>query len=372
MPCGRIERGCGDLQRHRSDHKGKQRVRGAADLRVREPGRPEDAVDAIEEREHVRPPASVGVQGGHHGRVREQRAPERDGEATDRLAPAAVDLGQLDLRDHRVDDRGEDRLLAREVGVCRHRRRSEVEREPPHGERTQSLSVDERERCGGDPFRRERGGWRTPYCTLYGRWRAGSVRPATSGRSNALILVPTATEAELLGNGLPGRVCICGFGLAAAGAGAAHAIATHRAEAEGGVILAGAAGTYDPERLPIGAALDARAVRVDGIGAGGAGPAALGFADTDVIGLAGGDGGELLSVAEAAATPSQAAGRARRHPTAVGEEMEGFAVAVAARLFGVPLRVVRGASNLAGDRDHSSWRMADALGAVRAVIVEAA
>jgi futalosine hydrolase len=186
-----------------------------------------------------------------------------------------------------------------------------------------------------------------------------------------LILVPTAAEAELLGDGMPGRVCLCGFGLAAAGAGAAHAIATHRHAARGGVVLAGAAGTYDPARLAIGAVVDAAAVRVDGIGAGGAGPAALGFADADVIQLDGTQG-ELLSVAEAAATPADAAARVARHPTALGEEMEGFAVAVAASLFGVSLRIVRGASNLAGDRDHAGWRLADALNAVRARVLELA
>jgi futalosine hydrolase len=184
-----------------------------------------------------------------------------------------------------------------------------------------------------------------------------------------LILVPTPGEAELLGAGLPGPVCVCGFGLAAAGAGAAHAIATHGDAAQEGVVLAGAAGTYDPARLAVGAAVDATAVRVDGIGAGGAGPAAMGFADTDVLAL-GGTGGELLSVAEAAATPADAAARSERHPAAIGEEMEGFAVAIAAALFGVPLRIVRGASNLAGDRDHRGWRMADALRAVRARIEE--
>jgi futalosine hydrolase len=166
-------------------------------------------------------------------------------------------------------------------------------------------------------------------------------------------------------------VCVCGFGLAAAGAGAAHAIAGHGDAAAGGVVLAGAAGTFDAERLPIGAVVDAGAVRVDGIGAGGAGPAELGFAETDAIVLRG-SGGELLSVAEAAATPADASLRAARYPEAVAEEMEGFAVAVAASLFGVPLRIVRGASNRAGDRDHAGWRMADALGAARTCILELA
>ena len=157
---------------------------------------------------------------------------------------------------------------------------------------------------------------------------------------------------------------MCGFGLAAAGAGAAHAIATHPAEAAGGVVLAGLAGTYDATRLPAGATVDAASVRVDGIGAGGAGPAELGFAESDVIRLAGRDG-ELLSVATAAATQAEAAKRAALHPEAVAEEMEGFAVAVAAALFGVPFRIVRGVSNVAGERDRSRWQMPAAMAAVR-------
>jgi futalosine hydrolase len=184
-------------------------------------------------------------------------------------------------------------------------------------------------------------------------------------------LIPTAAEAELLGDVLPGPVCMCGFGLAAAGAGAAHAIATHPDAAEGGVVLAGAAGTYDAERLAIGAAMDAAAVRINGIGADRAGPAELGFAEADVIALDGADG-ELLSVAEAAATTADAATRARRYPEALAEEMEGYAVAVAASLFGVPLRIVRGASNRAGDRNHAGWRMGDALAAVRTRVRELA
>jgi futalosine hydrolase len=186
-----------------------------------------------------------------------------------------------------------------------------------------------------------------------------------------LILIPTAAEAELLGDALPGPVCVCGFGLAAAGAGAAHAIATHPGVAEGGVVLAGAAGTYDTGRLAIGAAMEAAAVRVDGIGAAGSGAAELGFAESDVIALPGTDG-ELLSVAEAAGTAADAADRARRHPDALAEEMEGYAVAVAASLFGVPLRIVRGISNRAGDRNHAGWRMADALAAVRVRVQELA
>lgn len=182
-----------------------------------------------------------------------------------------------------------------------------------------------------------------------------------------LILVPTAYEANLMSfDSVP--VVVIGFGLAAAGAGASHAIGMYRDEAEEGVILAGAAGSYDPRRAPIGSAVVASAVRCRGVGVGyGANhrsAAQLGWADSDVLPLEG-DGGELLSVAAGAANLEQASLRADRHPGAIGEEMEGYAVAVAARLHGVPLRIVRGFSNVAGDREHDGWRMEEALAAAR-------
>ena len=43
--------------------------------------------------------------------------------------------------------------------------------------------------------------------------------------------------------------------------------------------------------------------------------------------------------------------------------MEGFAVAMACRLQNIPLEIIRGISNVAGDRDKSNWRVADAMGA---------
>jgi futalosine hydrolase len=186
-----------------------------------------------------------------------------------------------------------------------------------------------------------------------------------------LILVPTALESNLLfPDGAPGPVVVCGFGLAAAGAGAAHAIAVNPAAAADGVVLVGAAGTYDADRHPIGSAMIAGSVRCEGIGAGSGGghrsAAALGFADSDAIDV--GEGDELLSVATAAGSQQEAAARKARYPAAAGEEMEGYAVAVAAGLFGVGLTIVRGFSNTAGDRDHARWRMADALGRAGALV----
>jgi futalosine hydrolase len=180
---------------------------------------------------------------------------------------------------------------------------------------------------------------------------------------STLILVPTELEAELLAwNASP--LAVCGFGLAAAGAGAAHAIAQHRPQR---VILVGLAGSYDLARMPVGTAMLASAVRCHGIGAGGQSAAELGWAASDQIELDGGDG-VALSVAEASATPEQAAERHRKHPQSVIEEMEGYAVAVAATLWEVPLAMVRGVSNRAGDRDHAGWQSRPALVAARAVL----
>ena len=179
----------------------------------------------------------------------------------------------------------------------------------------------------------------------------------------ALILVPTAHEAQLLG-AMTAPVEVCGFGLATAGAGAAYAIALHRPQR---VVLAGVSGSYDLARAPLGWAMSASAVRCAGIGAGEQSAADLGWADSDQIELRGGDG-LVLSVASASGDAVQAAQRHQQHPGAVVEEMEGYAVAVAATLNEVPLIVVRGVSNAAGDRDHSGWQMQPAMNAVRALV----
>ncbi len=183
-----------------------------------------------------------------------------------------------------------------------------------------------------------------------------------------LILVPTELEGGHLAT-LRHPVAVCGFGLAEAGAGAAHAIATHP-ESAAGVILVGAAGTYHLEAYPVGTALSASAVRCDGIGAGGRTPAELGFGQPDVLELRG-DGPEILSVTQASEAAAIAA-LTRRYPHAMAEEMEGYAVAVAARKFDVPLWIVRGISNVAGDRDVGGWRIGEAMTAAGALAAEIA
>lgn len=71
--------------------------------------------------------------------------------------------------------------------------------------------------------------------------------------------------------------------------------------------------------------------------------------------------GQLLSVCSASATPDEAACHRQKFPLATAEDMEGFSVAVACRLEGVPLRIVRGMSNFAGDRDPRHWRIREAM-----------
>ncbi len=214
--------------------------------------------------------------------------------------------------------------------------------------------------------------------------------------SPTLVLVPTALERSRLDDqgGLgagAALVHLCGFGPIAAAARTAGLIERLRPAR---VLLVGIAGTFDAERMPVGTARAFHAVAVEGIGAGEGrdlvGPAALGFpqwpgaesgrkdAIHDRIALAHEDtwraiSGEnpgardalLLSTCAASASSEQARVRRARHPEALAEDMEGFAVAFACALAGVPVTIVRGASNLVGDRDPAHWRIPAALAAAR-------
>lgn len=51
--------------------------------------------------------------------------------------------------------------------------------------------------------------------------------------------------------------------------------------------------------------------------------------------------------------------------------MEAFAVALATRLGGGSLTLIRGVSNAVGDRDHRNWKTGPALGAVSRVLATA-
>lgn len=217
--------------------------------------------------------------------------------------------------------------------------------------------------------------------------------------SRFLILVPTEIERRRLTSiggvafdALPME--LCGFGPVAAG------IATTRMLLAGDyqeVLLCGIAGSYVGSGIEIGQTVRASSIMLDGIGVDDQGVIKSGFqlgfqpALPDEIDLCsrsndpheesqsrliGGDSiaasvpaVPMLTVCIASRDPNQAADRAQTYRAAV-EEMEGFAVAVACRSLNVRLTILRGISNVAGDRDKSRWQMDAALEGVFKSITE--
>jgi futalosine hydrolase len=204
------------------------------------------------------------------------------------------------------------------------------------------------------------------------------------GMRHHLLLVPTELErgfiepvvAASLGDST--RVELCGFGPVVAAARTARVIAEHRPER---VLLVGIAGRF-ADRLSIGQAYVFERVACHGVGAGSGAafiPAASmgwkqwpGDASTatmpieDSLPCTSGRlpaeavvprAGLLLSACSASAGDDDVGSRLRVYPEAEAEDMEGFAVAAACRLAGVPIDIIRGISNTAGDRDRSYWQI---------------
>ncbi|MGP9020163.1 futalosine hydrolase [Streptomyces sp. BR1] len=72
----------------------------------------------------------------------------------------------------------------------------------------------------------------------------------------------------------------------------------------------------------------------------------------------------VLTVSTVTGTAERAAALTQRHPGAGAEAMEGFGVAEAAALHGIPVVEIRAVSNAVGPRDRSAWRIGDALAAL--------
>jgi futalosine hydrolase len=221
---------------------------------------------------------------------------------------------------------------------------------------------------------------------------AGSPRLVAMAASSAgrptLLLVPTALEAarlETLGGWRASASIVetCGFGPIAAAARTAELVERLKPRR---VLLVGIAGSYRPEPDAIGTALAFARVAIDGLGAGEGDalvpPARMGFHQhptqpgQDELQLArpvsasNGEPHLLLTVCAASADADQAARRKRRHREALAEDMEGFGVALACVRARVPLCVVRGLSNQAGERDTARWRIDEALNAARTLALE--
>ena len=205
-----------------------------------------------------------------------------------------------------------------------------------------------------------------------------------SDAPHTLLLVPTELERRQLADqprfGTDAPCELCGFGPVAAAARAASLIARHQPAR---VILAGIAGTFDPTGLPVATAAVFPSVVMHGVGVGVASgfvsAAALGFqhwkgrgpensdelrVDTPVPPAA----GQLLTCCTGSQSPEEARQRLEQYPGAVAEDMEGFAVALACRLAGVPLAIARGISNEVGDRNFDHWQIPEALDAAWLIV----
>ena len=213
------------------------------------------------------------------------------------------------------------------------------------------------------------------------------LRNASMPHYSPLFISPTQCELSAVEAGLPDKernhiLCyLCGFGPIAAAARTASLIIQHKPTV---VLLAGIAGSLDA-RCQIGSSYEFSAVRSYRIGVGtgelfqsaedlewkqwqGDNKQATGSFG-DVIQqtpprpepLQHSIEGELLSVCSASSSPEEAAVKKKQFPTAMAEDMEGFAVAAACTLLNVPWVVIRGISNTAGDRDKAHWHIEEAL-----------
>ena len=199
-----------------------------------------------------------------------------------------------------------------------------------------------------------------------------------------LILIPTDFELQklqpLLAESVAradGVMLTCGFGPIVAGIRTTQLLALYKPRA---VVLVGIAGVLGPQ-LPIGTATTFSQIACYGIGAG----SGLSFETASELGWpqwtdpefgqSFGDvietaiesdphapaGSMLLTVCAASGCTDDVAHRLRKFPQAVAEDMEAFSVALACRMARVPFTVIRGISNMAGDRDKANWNVTGAL-----------
>lgn len=220
-------------------------------------------------------------------------------------------------------------------------------------------------------------------------------------QADTLVLVPTEMERKaILSSWSPAEsesvVCVCGLGVVAASVNSVCAIQQHRPRR---VVLAGIAGLFGGETHRLGDAAFFDSVAIDGVGVGQGNdflsPSQLGWDDPQWGGVPNQiqlerlhhnaaqretldqPGGEslndslgvqpnalLLTVCSATANPSEARWRSERFPNALAEDMEGYAVALACKTMGLPLSIVRGFSNVVGERDKANWEIRDALQSV--------
>lgn len=184
------------------------------------------------------------------------------------------------------------------------------------------------------------------------------------------VAVRTVPGAEIHRAG-PLDVLAGGAGPAAAAASAAYALAATCYDL---VISAGIGGGFAPSAPP-GSLVVASAIVAADLGAdtpdGFLPVTALGFGRDrfapppalvrETAAATGARTGEILTVSTVTGTAERAAALIAAHPGALAEAMEGFGVAEAAGLRGVPVLEIRAVSNAVGPRDRDAWRIGDAL-----------
>lgn len=224
-----------------------------------------------------------------------------------------------------------------------------------------------------------------------------------------LLIVPTEFEwartapemkQKLLETGF--RTEICGFGLVAAAAKTMQLVCALKPDS---VTLIGISGLYRTENatgLKFGSAAIFQRVACYGIGVGAGesfqSAAALGWNQLpkqELPKLQGGsnqgspilESGDsillpcsrsiilesqhtLLSVTAASANASEARDKTQLVPNAIAEDMEGYGVAMACLLNNTPLTIIRGFSNWAGDRNHSEWKIPEAMNSACQLAIE--
>ncbi|WP_393059673.1 futalosine hydrolase [Streptomyces sp. LN549] len=174
----------------------------------------------------------------------------------------------------------------------------------------------------------------------------------------------------------PYDVLAGGVGPAAAAASAAFALAADRYDL---VISAGIGGGFAPV-APVGSLVVAGRIGAADLGAetpaGFVPVTGLGFGRVwhfpprslvkAVVAATRAVTGDVLTVSTVTGSAGRAAALLTAHPDAVAEAMEGFGVAEAAALTGVPVLEIRAVSNAVGPRDRDAWRIGDALAALTA------
>jgi futalosine hydrolase len=214
-------------------------------------------------------------------------------------------------------------------------------------------------------------------------WLAGRLH----ARSDRRLLDFPVSHAE--GDQAGIRLITCGPGMANAAAAAAAAIERYRPAR---LYNTGICGVYAQDCAWLGkAVLGARAVFAD-TGAGGdtdfqtlqaiklplAHTAGTNIYNSIELSRDAAPGNiplaDFLTVAAVSGSPAMAAQLSGRFPPPAGtllcEDMESAAVALACLRAGIPCTVVRGISNLCGERDHSRWKIDDAVLAAQELLFE--